>query len=79
MALDVYFRPDVAAILTGVALAQLQGTMSSACNVEYVRGVIEALRANCAAFSIPWPAVSGALKLNLRDTDLLEQVARLEG
>jgi hypothetical protein len=78
MALDVYFRQDVAAILTGVALAQLQGTMSDHGNIEYVRAVIEALRANCAAFAIPWPAVSGALKLNLKDTGLLEQVARLE-
>jgi hypothetical protein len=77
MALDVYFRHDVAATLTGVALAQLQGARASTCNVEYVRGVIEALRANCAAFSIPWPAVLGALKSNLQDTDLLEQVARL--
>jgi hypothetical protein len=73
-------RRDVASTLTGAALAHLQGATSSEANVEYARGVIASLRANCAAFAIPWPTVSAQLRQALTDAgrcDLLDTVARL--
>ena len=80
MALDVYFRQDVAHGITAVAVAMLSAAAAhGGGNVEYCRGVIDTVRAQTTSFGIPWMEVSGQLSEALVDAgraDLLETVAR---
>jgi len=80
MALDVYFRHDVAHGITAVAVAMLSAAAAhGGGNVEYCRGVIDTVRAQTTSFGIPWTEVSGQLSQALIDAgraDLLESVAR---
>jgi hypothetical protein len=80
MALDVFFRNDVAQGITAVAVAMLSAAAAhGGGNVEYCRGVIDTVRAQSTSFGIPWTDVSGQLSQALIDAgraDLLESVAR---
>ena len=80
MALDVYFRHDVAHGITAVAVAMLSAAAAhGGGNVEYCRGVIYTVRAQTTSFGIPWTSVAGQLRQALIDAgraDLLETVAR---
>ena len=80
MALDVYFRHDVAHGITAVAVAMLSAAAAhGGGNVEYCRGVIDTVRAQATSFGIPWAGVAVQLHQALADAgraDLIEAVAR---
>jgi len=73
MALDVYFRHDVANAIRAVGLAMLSAAAAhGGGNVEYERGVYDTVRAQCAAFGIDWPPVAAQLRAALGETRQLE-------
>ena len=59
MALDVHFTADVAHGITAVAVAMLSASAAhGAGNREYVRGVVDTVRAQAIQFGV-WEAVKG--------------------
>ena len=71
MALDVYFQDDIAANLVATGVGMLSAAAAHGCaNVEYCRGVLDALRAQAVAYRIPWPDVKAQLQAALADRGL---------
>jgi hypothetical protein len=78
MALDVYFRQDVAQGITSVAVAMLSASAAhGAGNREYVRGVVDTVRAQAISFGIEWPAVEGELIAALKGSDVIDSVVKV--
>ena len=64
--LEVYFRDDIARSLTAVTVAALKASTASGANVEYLRGFLDAQRANALNYGV-WPAVEGGVRQALGD------------
>ena len=79
MALDVYFRNDIAQGIMAVSVAMLSAAAAhGGGNVEYCRGVLDTARAQALAFGVPWSEMSDSLRGVLAETgraDLLETMA----
>jgi len=80
MALDVYFRDDIAQGIVSIASAMLSTAVAhGGTNVEYVRGVLDTAKAHALNYGIPWRALMSDLRSTLIEderTDVLELVAR---
>ena len=81
MALDVHFTADVAHGITSVGVAMLSACAAhGAGNVEYVRGVVDTVRAQAISFGIEWTAVEGELIAALKGSSIIDSVVKvLEG
>ena len=79
MALDVYFKEDIAQGIVAVAVAMLSTAVAhGGTNLEYCRGVLDTARAQALNYGIPWTALGGELRVTLQSAernDLLELVA----
>ena len=68
MALDVYFKDDVAQGIVAVAVAMLSAAVASgAINVEYCRGVVDVSRAQAMNYGLSWRALVGEIRAVLAD------------
>jgi len=80
MALDVYFKDDVAQGIVAVTVAMLSASVANgAVNVEYCRGVVDTARAHALNYGIPWSGLACDLSQTLSDAgrnDLLDLVTR---
>jgi len=80
MALDVYFRDDVAQGIVAIAAAMLSTAVAhGGTNVEYCRGVLDTTRAQAINYGLSWRSLMGELRSTLLEderTDVLELVAR---
>ena len=80
MALEVYFRNDVAQGIVAVTVAMLSASVATgAANVEYCRGVVDTARAHALNYGIPWSGLARDLSETLSDAgrnDLLSLVTR---
>jgi len=80
MALDVYFKDDVAQGIVAVTVAMLSASVANgAVNVEYCRGVVDTARAHALNYGIPWAGLECDLSRTLSDAgrnDLLGLVTR---
>jgi hypothetical protein len=80
MALDVYFKEDIAQGIVAVTVAMLSASVAhGGTNVEYCRGVLDTARAQALNYGLPWMGLMGELRSTLSDgerDDLLELVAR---
>ena len=71
MALDVYFQEDIAGNLVATGVGMLSAAAAHGCaNVEYCRGVLDALHAQAVAYRIPWSQVEAQLQAALADRGL---------
>lgn len=71
MALDVYFRFEIAHALTAVAVGMISASVANgADNIEYIRGMLETTRANAEAFGIEWSPIVAKLR-ETRQADVL--------
>ena len=69
MALEVFFREDVRASVLGVTVAAVGAALATGtADPQYCRGVLDAARATCVAFRIPWDTFAGDLRA-LLDVD----------
>jgi len=67
MALDVYFREDVANVIRANVLSCiLAAAANGARNVEFVRGALALGQANSIAFGIDWAGVLDDLQVQAR-------------
>lgn len=80
MALQVFFKDDVAQGIVAVTVAMLSTAVAhGGTNVEYIRGVLDMARAQALNYGIPWTGLMGELRNALSDggrDDLLDLVAR---
>ena len=78
---DLYFRSEIAHAITGNAIAALTSAVGNGGgNTEYVRGVLDTVRANASSFGIPWSVVVDELRAALGgQVQLIDAVTRLEG
>jgi hypothetical protein len=80
MALDVYFKDDIAQGIVAVTVAMLSASVAhGAVNIEYCRGVLDTNRAHALNYGIAWPRIAVDLRQTLNDAgrnDLLELVTR---
>jgi hypothetical protein len=80
MALEVYFKDDIAQGIVAVTVAMLSASIAhGSTNLEYVRGVLDNSRAQALNYGIPWSAIEGDMQKMLSDRkrgDLLDLVAR---
>ena len=80
MALDVYFKNDIAQGIVAVTVAMLSAAVANgAANIEYCRGVLDTNRAHALNYGIPWTGIAVDLRQTLSDAgrnDLLELVTR---
>ena len=80
MALEVYFKDDIAQGIVAVTVAMLSASVANgAANIEYCRGVLDTNRAHALNYGIRWSAIAGDLHQTLNDAgrnDLLELVTR---
>jgi len=68
MALDVYFRHDVANNISSIACAMLSSAAASGGqNVEYCRGIVDTVRSQAMSFGIEWGEMSASLSKALVD------------
>lgn len=68
MALDLYFKDDVAQRIVSIAVAMLSAAVANGgANVEYCRGVIDTSRAQALNYGLAWGALSGAIWSALGD------------
>ena len=81
MALQVYFKDDIAQGIVAVTVAMLSTSVAhGGTNVEYCRGILDTARAHALNYGIPWSGLMGELRGMLSDgerNDLLELVARV--
>ena len=81
MALDVWFRQDIASIIHGNTLMGILGAMSGdSPNVDFVRGLLVAAKGACTAFGIDWGPMRDDIIAGAKheDVDLLPVVLTLE-
>jgi len=80
MALDVYFREDIAQGIVSIAVAMLSTSIAhGGTNLEYCRGILDTVRAQAVSYGIPWTAVLAELQtvlLESQRSDVLDLVAR---
>lgn len=58
MALEVYFKTDIANVVKGNVLSCVLGAVSQGLsNVEFVRGALALAQAQCLGFGIDWQSV----------------------
>jgi hypothetical protein len=80
MALEVYFKDDIAQGIIAVTVAMMSASVAhGGTNVEYCRGILDTARAQALNYGIAWTALMGELRGTLSDgerDDLLELVAR---
>jgi hypothetical protein len=80
MALEVYFKDDIAQSIVAVTVAMLSAAVAhGGTNTEYCRGILDTARAQALNYGIPWMGILGELRGMLSDgerDDLLDVVAR---
>ena len=80
MALEVYFKDDIAQGIVAVTVAMLSASVAhGGTNVEYCRGVLDTARAQALNYGLPWTGLMSELRGTLTDgerDDLLDLVAR---
>jgi len=80
MALDVYFREDVAQGIVSIAVAMLSTSVAhGGTNLEYCRGVLDTVRAQAVSYGIPWTSLMTDLRAILLESersDVLDLVSR---
>lgn len=80
MALDVYFKDDIAQGIVAVSAAMLSTAVAhGGTNVEYCRGVLDMARAQALNYGLSWPVLVRSLHDVLGECerqDLLELVGR---
>lgn len=80
MALEVYFKDDVAQGIVAVTVAMLSASVANgASNLEYCRGVVDTARAHALNYGIPWSGLACNLSQTLSDAgenDLLALVTK---
>lgn len=68
MALDVYFKDDVAQGIVAVAVAMLSAAVAhGAINVEYCRGVVDVSRAQALNYGLSWGMLTDEIRAALDD------------
>jgi hypothetical protein len=68
MALEVFFKDDIRQGLVSVTVAMLSTAVAhGGTNVEYCRGILDALRAQVLNYGIPWSGVVTELQAALVD------------
>ena len=81
MALDVYFKDDIAQGITAVTVAMLTASIANgAPNIEYTRAIVDTARAHALNYGIDWAELVSTMCLAIEDTDtpdLLELATRL--
>lgn len=79
MALEIYFRADVAEQIVSTAVGMLSAAAAHGLsNREYVRGILDFARAEALGYRIPWPWMEGELRTALTDRgheELLDMLA----
>ena len=80
MALDVYFRDDIAQSIATVTVAMLSAAVAHVgTNSEYCRGVLDSARAQALNHGIRWATLTDEIQGALSDAaqcELLDMVAR---
>ena len=80
MALEVFFKEDIAQGIVAVTVAMLSASVAhGGTNVEYCRGILDTARAQALNYGIPWSGLMTTLYGTLSDgerDDLLDLVAR---
>ena len=80
MALEVYFKEDIAQGIVAVTVAMLSAAVAhGGTNAEYCRGVLDTARAHALNYGIPWTSIVGELRGMLsagERNDLLDLLAR---
>jgi len=72
MALELWFREDARHALLTVAVASLGAAVGHGSpDVSYCRGTLDALRASCCAFGVPWAPFLAELRGILAAGDVL--------
>lgn len=63
MALEVYFKEDIARVIeSGAFVAIMTASAHGAGNAEFVRGALCHAQTTCIAFGIEWTAMLGHLR-----------------
>jgi len=66
MALDVYFKDDIAQEIASVVVSMLSTAIAhGGSNVEYCRGVLDMARAQAVNYGIAWPPMLAELRATL--------------
>ena len=80
MALDCWFREELAQSIIAVAVAMLSASVANgASNIEHARGVIDTSRAQALNYGISWRELVADLEATLIDAgqnDLLDLVTK---
>ena len=70
MALDVYYRDDVAQQIVSVVVSMLSAAVAhGGGNIEYCRGVLDMARAQAVSYGIPWSGMVSDLRSTLSDAE----------
>lgn len=73
MALEVFFKDDIRQGLVAVAVAMLSTAVAhGGMNVEYCRGILDALRAQALSYGMSWPGIVADLQAALVDVGRAE-------
>lgn len=75
MAFDIWFRDNLAAVLTGITRGLVKGSLASGANVEYLRGILDFSQAAAAAFGVEWAQIEGEVR-TCADDDLFDVVCK---
>ena len=68
MALEVFFKEDIRQGLVAVTVAMLSAAVAhGSTNVEYCRGILDALRAQALNYGMSWPTMVTELQSALVD------------
>ena len=63
MALDIYFKEDIANVVQSNAFSVIQtAAASGAANVEFVKGALTTAQSICIAFGVDWRKALGELR-----------------
>lgn len=63
MALDVYFRDDIANAIRANCLSVILTSIAHGSgNVEFVRGALAVAQANCISIGVDWPTIMSDLR-----------------
>ena len=79
MALEIWFKDDVAQGILSITVAQLTASIASGPNVEYCRGIVDTARAHALNYGIPWPGLAGELHEALGDAGRGEVLGLVAG
>jgi hypothetical protein len=80
MALEVYFKDDIAQGIIAVTVAMLSASVAhGGTNIEYCRGILDTARAQALNYGIPWTGLMSKLRGTLSDGeqgDVLDLIAQ---